>query len=44
MDAEMPIINGFEASRQIKAKIQNENYIPTNIISYSCNSADKQFV
>ena len=35
MDTEMPIMNGYDASKLIKEKVKKENFIDCMIISYS---------
>ena len=34
----MPLMNGYQAAKEIKNKISKENYINANIIGYTANS------
>ena len=35
MDCDMPIMNGFEASKKIMGKIMKDNYIRCGILGYT---------
>ena len=42
MDCEMPIMNGYEASKKIKDKIDKNSYIDSVIIGYTGLSGEEE--